>query len=340
MAIVFKIRDILNSKLSPRICYAQFFIIYFALLQPCLLSAQFTYSDASKTNLYDASLGTHPDGQGWLFVSNLFDESETVRFTENGLHSFNTLADISEQSGYFGINHPGIDLLMKEQGLNLIFDLQIIDENSLSVNRGGFSIILLTDDLLGLELVFKKDSIWVYTSDFLIGEVQPVNTASDLSEYSISITEGEYEIFIDGILQLNGPLRDYSGFGPPYNIPNFIFFGDNTSSAGVHIHLSQIILETDKYIPEPMPEETVLYQNAPNPFTNQTVIEYSLAEPGEVRVDVFDVSGRLITTLVHEQKQTGTYRVIFDGAGLSSGIYLYRLQVNQKIFSKKFLLIK
>lgn len=322
--------------------------IFLILFLSCLLSdfwcgflyAQNSSSSKQQTILFDASLNTDPDAQGWMFVSNLFDKSETERFTENGLHSFNTLADISELSGYFGMNHPGIDRLMREHGINLIFDLQVIEENSHSETRGGFSIILLTDDLYGLELVFKRDSIWVYTTDFLIGEVQPVNTSSELSGYSISIKDDRYEIFADGILQLNGPLRDYSGFGPPYNIPNFIFFGDNTSRAGAHIHLSQIILETGKYIPQPIPETTVLDQNAPNPFSHQTVIEYSLAEPGEVRLDIFDMAGRLTATLVQEHQQAGTYRVIFDGTGLSSGIYLYRLQVNQKIFSRKFLLMK
>jgi hypothetical protein len=322
--------------------------IFLILFLSCLLSglyfdflhAQDSSFNNQQTVLFDASLGTDPEAQGWMFVSNLFDESETERFTENGLYSFNTLADISELAGYFGINHPGIGRLMEEHGLNLIFDLQVIEEYSFAESRGGFSIILLTDDLFGLELVFKQDSIWVYTADFMIGEAQTVNTVSDLCVYSISIKDDQYEIFIDGTLTLSGPLRDYSGFGPPYNIPNFIFFGDNTSRAGAHIHLSQIKLESGEYIPQPIPEKTVLHQNRPNPFSHQTVIEYSLSESGKVRLDVFDVAGRLAATLLEEHQHAGTYRVIFDGTGFSSGLYLYRLQTNQKIIFRKFLLVK
>ena len=322
--------------------------IFLILFLSCLLSdswsgflhAQNSSFDKQQTVLFDASLGTDPEAQGWIFVSNLFDQSKTERFTENGLHSFNTLADISELSGYFGMNHPGIGRLMREHGIKMTFDLQVIEEYSFAENRGGFSIILLTDDLYGLELVFKQDSIWAYTSDFIIGEVQPVNTVSDLSVYSISVKDDQYEVFIDGTLTLSGSLRDYSGFGTPYNIPNFIFFGDNTSRAGAHIHLSKIILETGKYIPQPIPEKIVLLQNMPNPFSRQTVIEYSLSESGEVRLDIFDINGRLAATLVQEYQQAGTYRVIFDGTGFSSGMYLYRLQTTQQIIFRKFLLMK
>jgi hypothetical protein len=74
-----------------------------------------------------------------------------------------------------------------------------------------------------------------------------------------------------------------------------------------------------------LPSELALGQNYPNPFNAACVISYNLPVRMHVRLDVFNVLGRLVATLVDEEKEAGMYHVTLDGRGLASGIYLYRL---------------
>jgi Secretion system C-terminal sorting domain len=83
-----------------------------------------------------------------------------------------------------------------------------------------------------------------------------------------------------------------------------------------------------------------LYQNFPNPFNPLTKINYQIPELSFVSIKVFDVLGNEITTLINEEKPTGSYEVEFKATGLPSGVYLYRLRAGKYIETKKMLLIK
>ncbi len=83
-----------------------------------------------------------------------------------------------------------------------------------------------------------------------------------------------------------------------------------------------------------------LSQNYPNPFNPSTTIGYSLGENSHVRISVFDVIGKEITTLVDEEKSAENYAVKFDAKDLSSGIYFYRLQTDEFTQTKKLILLQ
>ena len=77
-----------------------------------------------------------------------------------------------------------------------------------------------------------------------------------------------------------------------------------------------------------MPREFALFQNYPNPFNPRTTISYSLPQAGIVMLKVYDVMGREISVLVHnERKAAGNYEVSFDATNLPSGVYFYGLSV-------------
>jgi hypothetical protein len=77
----------------------------------------------------------------------------------------------------------------------------------------------------------------------------------------------------------------------------------------------------------PIPSEYKLDQNFPNPFNPSTTIKYQIPENSFVTLNVYDVLGNLITTLVNNELPAGSYEVEYNSVGLSSGIYFYRLQV-------------
>ncbi|SMO91272.1 T9SS type A sorting domain-containing protein [Gracilimonas mengyeensis] len=89
-----------------------------------------------------------------------------------------------------------------------------------------------------------------------------------------------------------------------------------------------------------MPSSVKLYDNYPNPFNPSTVISYQLPVSSEVSLKVFDMLGREVATLVDGNVPAGEHNVQFDAAGLSSGMYFYRLTVGDKIQTGKMTLLK
>jgi hypothetical protein len=85
-----------------------------------------------------------------------------------------------------------------------------------------------------------------------------------------------------------------------------------------------------------------LMQNYPNPFNPSTVITYEVAKTSDVRLEVYDMLGRKITTLVSERKNAGRYSVNFNSLplNLASGVYFYQLRAGEFNKSLKFILIK
>jgi hypothetical protein len=92
---------------------------------------------------------------------------------------------------------------------------------------------------------------------------------------------------------------------------------------------------------EALPEGFGLYQNVPNPFTSATRIRYSLpAGGGHVKLAIYDVTGRLVSTLVDEVQQGGAYSLEYSGCDLPAGIYFQRLSLDNQEISQKMLLMK
>ncbi len=89
-----------------------------------------------------------------------------------------------------------------------------------------------------------------------------------------------------------------------------------------------------------IPRQFALFQNYPNPFNPNTIIKYQLPEFSKVKLTVFDVLGREVTTLVNEEKPAGSYEVDFDGTDLPSGVYFYRIESGSFSDTKKFVLLK
>jgi hypothetical protein len=83
-----------------------------------------------------------------------------------------------------------------------------------------------------------------------------------------------------------------------------------------------------------------LQQNYPNPFNPSTTIKYSIKDAGFVKLEVYDILGRRIVTLVNEERQPGEYEVNFSGHNLASGIYLYKISAGTFTQVRKMQLIK
>lgn len=112
-----------------------------------------------------------------------------------------------------------------------------------------------------------------------------------------------------------------------YRLKQLDFDGSFTYSPTVTVDLS-------------LPETAQLLQNFPNPFNPVTTIVYNLTKASHTTLKVFDLLGREVAVLVDEFKAPGKYAVEFNGEGLTSGLYVYRLKAGRVQQMKKFILLK
>ncbi|MBN1893440.1 T9SS type A sorting domain-containing protein, partial [bacterium] len=97
--------------------------------------------------------------------------------------------------------------------------------------------------------------------------------------------------------------------------------------------------------PDAIPRSLELSQNYPNPFNPETMIHYAIPEQGSVKISVFNLTGQSVRTLVDERKAPGKYAVRWDGRNdhgqpMPSGIYIYRIRSENRVKSRRMVLMK
>jgi ligand-binding sensor domain-containing protein len=103
--------------------------------------------------------------------------------------------------------------------------------------------------------------------------------------------------------------------------------------------LSEIISGVDIPIGS-IPGRFQLDQNYPNPFNPSTTVRYALPTKAYVNLSVFNTLGQQVATLVNENQEVGYHDVRFDGSGLASGVYFYRLRAGEYVATKRLLLLR
>jgi immune inhibitor A len=108
------------------------------------------------------------------------------------------------------------------------------------------------------------------------------------------------------------------------------------------VHYSDpIVPNSSTGIEQPIgPTTCALYQNYPNPFNPTTGVRFQVPGVSDVKLVVYDILGKEVAVLVNERKAAGQYEVKFDGAGLASGVYIYRLVAEKYVETRRMLLVK
>ena len=239
----------MNKKIS-------FFAICFLLIfGAALFSLNLKSVSAIQTNgeetliLYDAASGAIPAAQMMSFFD--FPPGDIIQTYDNGSTTLDTtIAGNSTYAGWTSnaANTPGFPSLDRVTGFQLDFTMHVESESHTSNHRAGFSIIILSEDARGIELAFWENEIWTQNDDgtgglFTHGEGANFPTTTGATNYQLIIIGDTYTLTANGTAILNGPLRDYSkfeGFPDPYQSPNFLFLGDDTTSAQARARLSYV----------------------------------------------------------------------------------------------------
>ena len=89
-----------------------------------------------------------------------------------------------------------------------------------------------------------------------------------------------------------------------------------------------------------IPSDFRLEQNYPNPFNPTTTISFSIPSDQNVKIDIYNTLGQLVSTLIDNFYTTGTHNVTFNASALPSGVYIYRMESKSFTASKKMILMK
>jgi hypothetical protein len=169
-------------------------------------------------------------------------------------------------------------------------------------------------------------------------------TATEVNNYgfeverqvsSLQSTEGNWD-FLDFV----------EGHGNSNSLKEYEFIDENVLSGKYSYRLKQIdndgTFEYSKVIEVDMnaPVGYELSQNYPNPFNPETTIKFTIAEAGFVKLSLYNILGELKGTIVNEFKEAGIHTINFKASELNSGIYLYKLEVDDFVEMRKMSLIK
>jgi hypothetical protein len=132
-----------------------------------------------------------------------------------------------------------------------------------------------------------------------------------------------------------------AGAGNSSSARNYTYKDDNLAARRYYYRLKQIDIDDhSKYSIIVSAEigskgEYALGQNYPNPFRNETTIQYVLPKAEQVNISLFDISGRTVKVLVNGSKEAGTHAITFNTGTLTRGIYYYRIQAGDFTDVKK-----
>lgn len=200
-----------------------------------------------------------------------------------------------------------------------------------------YGIMCGVADSSDVEIALKKNEFINFKVELIDGQSSHVLgvydnvtfTADSINYYS----NKNYLVNTNGVgnktVRLRMQIKD--NFKQSYSLGNLLVEDSLMYKKGYHeLH----------YKGELLVKEYSLVQNYPNPFNPSTIIKYQIPKAGNVKLVIYDILGREVTRLVDEFQNDGRYEVKFDASNLSSGIYIYRLEANDFVDSKKMMLVK
>jgi len=219
----------------------------------------------------------------------------------------------SRTNGIYISTNNGIDWAQTSLNNKTVNSIHVISNN-----------IYAGTDVSGVYLSTDNASTWIQTT--LNNRSVSSLSSSGNSIYVGTFNYGIYRIYNNGAnwVQIN---EGFSATPRVYGLMvtnNLLLAG--TNSAVWRRPLSEITGIQNNSTETPLSYS--LSQNYPNPFNPTTKIKFDVMRLGDVKIVVYNITGRVIQTLVNERLQPGTYEASFNGSQISSGVYFYRMIIH------------
>ena len=221
----------------------------------------------AMTIIYDGAAGTTPNSYTSKPYLN-FGNIGGTQTASGGVTNLDTSSSESVKSGYANYNSSGLvnslfPVLDNNAGYTLSFTIKVNSQTNNGSNgdyRAGFSAIVLGNDKKGIELGFRNPNTNTNIPDIFSQDSAAFNTPgernaslggilSNLNTYNLTVLGNGYTLTNRGNTLLSGLLRDYTSavglLTDVYRTLNFIFLGDNTTSAGANVDIQSITLTTN-----------------------------------------------------------------------------------------------
>ncbi|UCE65344.1 MAG: T9SS type A sorting domain-containing protein [Candidatus Zixiibacteriota bacterium] len=238
--------------------------------------------------------------------------------------------------------------------------------SAIETSEGGFAIVGWTDsfgagyrDVYLIKTDVDGDTLWTKTfGGSLDDEGYTILETADggylISGLTKSFGNGGEDVFLIRTDQYGNEIctRYYGGTSNergqsiiPVSDNSYMIAGYTFSFGGGFADVYLMYLEEFETTILQNSEEVIsmkhiIATNYPNPFNYSTTIEYDLPKSGQVRVNIYDLLGRCIETLVNEEKQAGQYQIVWDASDYSSGVYFYRIEAGDFTKTRKTILLK
>ncbi len=199
------------------------------------------------------------------------------------------------------------------------------------IARKGWFRVKLFDDLAYTDFSSSKNVIALnYTLDVTLADNNNAVVASFGADLR-SLGGGAAVVFASGFLSLTDN-NSGEAFGLFAALPNGTVIALPSATPPSLASAGKTEVE--------LPQDFSLAQNYPNPFNPTTTISFRLPQAADVRLDVFNILGQNVATLVDEMRSAGEHQVTFDAEAFSSGVYFYRLNAGPKTETRKMVLLK
>ncbi len=215
---------------------------------------------------------------------------------------------------------------------NLVFaGIEFISQTIDATDMTHFCMDIWTPDATALPAVFKiklvdfgADGAWGGGDD-----VEHELTFDALTDPALVSEEW---------LHFNIPMADFTGLTTTGHLAQLIISGDPNTVYVDNVYFHNYAVNADNSLIKP---DFVLEKNYPNPFNPTTTIQFTLTQPGNVSLKIYDAKGQFITFLVEGERSANTYQYVWNADNAASGIYFYQLSVNgQTIDTKRMVLLK
>jgi len=229
---------------------------------------------------------------------------------------------------------------LSKSALNTLLNIERYSDNDFQDLKSFYQTNLISDSL---EASYLSNYCNIQLSNFNESLGYYENIISNPPSVQDSLCAIVDFINLNQYMEENGTKSEYKAMFKKYLPKNIKQINEFKNKIFADLTRENLSFENNTNDLPTMPVE--LYANYPNPFNPSTTISYSLPEASHVSLRIYNIKGQLVKTLVNGSREKGVSKEVWNGdnddkKSVTSGIYLYKLQINNETYTRKMMLIK